>query len=484
MAITKILTIRDCGEKFAGKHLKQAIEYITDPSKTQGKRYVTGINCQPQDAFVQMKSTKHKFGKEDKRQGYHIIISFEEKNVEPELAFDIVGKFVEEYLGKEYEAVYAVHDNTAHTHGHVIFNSVNFINGKKYRYEKGDWAKVIQPITNRLCEEYNLSAIDIEMEGGQKNEYYKDWNDFRDGQFIWRDMIKRDLDACVMQADTFEDFMKMLKSRGYEIKRNKYLAVKPPGMQRFCRCKSLGDNYKEEALHHRILTETIQSYAKRDRKENSHRIGEPKEEFLRRTKLTGIQKTYYTKVCRIRHLEQLPYSKAWQFRDEIRKMKECHEQYLFLVKNDIHSLEELVAVRDNLQGRQKECQKERTTLYREKKRFDALFQMADQLEELQPARDSYQNGDLFFEKENKEYDELTTQLKQQGYTREDVEQIRTICQAKIMGNYEKRQAVVKNLKIANGMVREVTNAIARRKEECQLEKNDFIWNREEKQPKR
>ena len=30
-----------------------------------------------------------------------------------------------------------------------VFNSVSFVDGKKYRYEKGDWAKYIQPITNK-----------------------------------------------------------------------------------------------------------------------------------------------------------------------------------------------------------------------------------------------------------------------------------------------------------------------------------------------
>ena len=97
MAITKILTINDSGEKFAGKHLKRAIEYIIEPSKTQGERFVTGINCQPQEAFSQMIATKQKFDKTNKRQGYHIILSFEEEKLEPELAFEIVGKFVEEY---------------------------------------------------------------------------------------------------------------------------------------------------------------------------------------------------------------------------------------------------------------------------------------------------------------------------------------------------------------------------------------------------
>ena len=35
MAITKILTINDCGRKFAGRHLQTAITYIIDPNKTQ-----------------------------------------------------------------------------------------------------------------------------------------------------------------------------------------------------------------------------------------------------------------------------------------------------------------------------------------------------------------------------------------------------------------------------------------------------------------
>ena len=112
MAITKILTINDCGRKFAGRHLQTAITYIIDPNKTQNMRYVTGINCQPEKAFDQMLATKQKFGKTDKRQGYHIIISFEEEDVEPGTAFEIIRKFAEEYLGQGYEAIYADRKST------------------------------------------------------------------------------------------------------------------------------------------------------------------------------------------------------------------------------------------------------------------------------------------------------------------------------------------------------------------------------------
>lgn len=453
MAITKILTINDSGVKFSGKHLKQAIEYIIDREKTQDGRFVTGINCQPEKAFEQMKATKLKFGKADKRQGYHLIISFEEGEVAPDTAFEIIGKFVQEYLGERYEAIYTVHDNTAHVHGHIIFNSVNYVTGRKFRYEKGDWAKRIQPITNRLCTEYGLSTIDIEQHGGKRNERYKDWNEFRDGKLIWRDMIQRDLDACIMQSDSFEEFLDLLVEKGYDIKHNKYLAVKPQGMQRFCRCKSLGEQYTEERIRRRIAEEDILSYANRNQKDDS--FEKVKDEFLRRTKLSGIQKTYYARVCRIRRLEGLPYSKAWEYREEIRKLQEYHDRYLFLVKNDIHSLTELVVVSGNLESKMKECQTERRQLYREKKQLEPLFTIADKMERLKPAEESYQNGDSFFVMEHLEFERLNVELAKQGYTVAELNGIRKRYENMISGNYEKRKAAGKNLKMSQTMIEEI-----------------------------
>ena len=35
------------------------------------------------------------------------------------------------------EAVFAVHTDKDHLHSHLVFNSVNMINGRKYDYRKG-----------------------------------------------------------------------------------------------------------------------------------------------------------------------------------------------------------------------------------------------------------------------------------------------------------------------------------------------------------
>ena len=125
MATSKILYMKDCGTAYHGKHLKVALDYIMDRDKTQDGRLVAGINCLPDMAYEQMKQTKKEFGKIDKRQAYHLIISFPEGEADADTVFELTGRFVKEYLGDRYEAVYAVHDNTAHIHAHIVFNNIS-----------------------------------------------------------------------------------------------------------------------------------------------------------------------------------------------------------------------------------------------------------------------------------------------------------------------------------------------------------------------
>lgn len=281
MAISKILHMKDCGSSFHGKHLKSALEYITAPEKTQNGRLVSAINCQVDNAFEQMKETKKKFNKTDKRQAYHIILSFKEGEVSPDTVFELTERFVKEYLGNDYEAVFAVHDNTEHPHSHIVFNSVSFRDGKKYHYQKGDWEKYIQPITNRLCKEYGLSTIELDEEPGKRRgrDSYQEWNSYRDGKFVWSRMVARDVDACIIQAASFENFVSMLENKGYEVKNangeGKYLAVKPQGMKRFVRLKSLGEEYTEERIRQRIYEENISLIYKRKQAKNCILQGTP-----------------------------------------------------------------------------------------------------------------------------------------------------------------------------------------------------------------
>lgn len=103
MAITKIL--------YRNGGLAQAIQYITNPDKTDQCVLVDHFNCDPGFAYQQMMNTKRRFHKTDGRQCYHIIQSFKPDEITPELAHEIAKRFAAEHL-QGYEAVIGTHVET------------------------------------------------------------------------------------------------------------------------------------------------------------------------------------------------------------------------------------------------------------------------------------------------------------------------------------------------------------------------------------
>ena len=63
MAITKILNIMESEGRNPASHLKNALEYIQNPDKTEECVLVGGINCLPDTAFEQKEETKNIFHK-------------------------------------------------------------------------------------------------------------------------------------------------------------------------------------------------------------------------------------------------------------------------------------------------------------------------------------------------------------------------------------------------------------------------------------
>lgn len=473
MAISKILYIGDCGRGDAGKHLRQAINYILEPEKTGQGRWVGGINCQPYKAYEQMKQTKKQFGKMDKRQGYHLILSFAEGEVVQETAFEIVEKFVAEYLGDGYEAVYALHDNTDHIHGHIIFNSVNFIDGRKFRYEKGDWAKLIQPLTNRLCQEYGLSTINIGAEHKEKRRHYTEWNDSKNERFIWSDMIKRDLDACILMAPTFEEVLALLTKKGYEIKRGKHLAIRPPGMGNFWRCKTLGEAYTEERIRKRIKEG---SRTQQGSQPEVGRIVRCRVKYYKRSGLSGIQKRYFSRLYRIGRLKKRPYSQAWKYRDEIRRMHQLEEEYLFLTQHNIHSLDDIQALQCGLCEREKQIGRKKRYIFNERSHFKELFGLVQDIEALESAEHAYQTGDVFFIEEHKKRTELLMELNNKGYSVEEVAFVKEQFKNRLSVIREEEKAIRKEQRI----VRALLEAVGTEKNKEEVHNQEIHGKKEER----
>lgn len=254
MAISKLMHMKE-SKGYYPRHLKNAIAYIMNPEKTNGQNLVnvnqamkvSKINSK--NVFQEMINTKKKFGKEWGRQGYHFVVSFSENDtVNPEDALKIMDEIQKEYLQDNYECVYAVHTDTEHLHGHLIFNSIDRFEGKKYHYKKGDWEKDILPCVNRVCKRWGLSELKLE----KKKEKVKKYPNKRD------DFLREELDDIICNVSSYDELIKELGKRDYEVKEGKYLYIKPLHMnyKNFRKTASLGSEYTKERIKERIQIET------------------------------------------------------------------------------------------------------------------------------------------------------------------------------------------------------------------------------------
>ena len=234
---------------------------------------------------------------------------------------------------------------------------------------------------------------------------------------------KKRLGCLYFAGKDYEEFLEMLSEKGYKIKQGKYLAIKPQGMTRFRRCKSLGDMYCEEAIRDRIAKEDIAFY-KSKQEIPKVSIVKCKVRRYRRAGLSGLQKKYYARLYRVGKLKKRPYSQVWKYREDIRKMHKLQEQYLFLARHNIHSAEELVGTIASLTDKKKETSAEKSRVYKARERSRELFAAADEMETLKPAEQSYRLGDTFFEDEHRKWVELEQKLQAQGYSLEEVQALR------------------------------------------------------------
>lgn len=295
-------------------------------------------------------------------------------------------------------------------------------------------------------------------------------------------MIKRDIDACIIQAANFGMFVDMMEDKGYQVKQKRYLAILPPGMKRFRRCKFFGEEYTEEQIRRRIETESLKDY----RQERAGRVPRivkcRRVAYVKRAKLSGLQKKYFAKMYRTGRLKKRPYSQAWKYRDEIRKLHRYHEQYMFLVKNDIHSFAELVAASGSLEEKRTDSARERSRFYKERSRYNPLFAIAGKMRALEPAENSYRQGDDYFKKEHLKYEEYAGELAKEGFSFGEVEALREHYWAGAAEIRERTKAVSDSLRIVNGILAELRAEITVRNQEMEeIRKQDM---EQEKQPER
>lgn len=330
MAITKILNIMESEGRNPASHLKNALEYIQNPDKTEECVLVGGINCLPDTAFEQKEETKNIFHKTGKRQGYHVIISFSpEEKVTAEQAMYVLEHFAKDVLSDDYEAVYAVHTDREHMHGHLIWNSVSMTTGKKYNSPKSNWKNHLQPITNKYCDELGLSIMPAEYSKNPKNIRRDKW----EKEMSMKEIILRDAKMCAYAAGNVEHFKYLMKRLGYVFKKDAWMEVQAPGFRYYHKLAKLDEMFSEETLRHHVdMPWMAKPYFY-----SSDIRG------LHRAKLSPFQKKFYAKLYRLRIVEQKRFVVGGaKYTEDLKRFHRLQDEYLLLVNNDIKSVVDLV----------------------------------------------------------------------------------------------------------------------------------------------
>ena len=353
MAITKILNIQESEGRNPASHLKNALEYIQNPDKTEECVLVGGINCLPDTAFEQMEETKNIFHKTGKRQGYHVIISFSpEEKVSAEQAMYVLEHFAKDVLGDDYEAVYAVHTDREHMHGHLIWNSVSMTTGKKYNSPKGNWKNHLQPITNKYCDELGLSIMPAEYSRNPKNISRDKW----EKEMSMKEIILRDAKMCAYAAGNVEHFKYLMKRLGYVFKRDAWMEVQAPGFQYYHKLAKLDEMFSEDMLRHHVdMPWLAKPYFY-----SSYIRG------LHRAKLSPFQKKFYAKLYRLRIVEQKRFVVGGaKYTEDLKRFHQLQDEYLLLVNNDIKSVVELVDFISEQEEKIQQIEYRQKEIYRE-----------------------------------------------------------------------------------------------------------------------
>ena len=353
MAITKILNIQESEGRNPASHLKNALEYIQNPDKTEECVLVGSINCLPDTAFEQMEETKNIFHKTGKRQGYHVIISFSpEEKVTAEQAIYVLEHFTKDVLGDDYEAVYAVHTDRKHMHGHLIWNSVSLTTGKKYNSPKSSWKNHLQPITNKYCDELGLSIMPAEYSRNPKNISRDKW----EREMSMKEIILRDAKMCAYAAGNVEHFKYLMKRLGYVFKKDAWMEVQAPGFRYYHKLAKLDEMFSEDMLRHYV----DMPWMSKPYFYSSDIRG------LHRAKLSPYQKRFYSKLYRLRIVEQKRFIVGGaKYTEDLKRFHRLQDEYLLLVNNDIKSVVDLVDFISEQEEKIQQIEDRQHEIYRE-----------------------------------------------------------------------------------------------------------------------
>ena len=406
MAVTKIWPIKDS--------LRRVVDYAKNPAKTEysdlqsvlhyaanGEKtehgtektmYVTGINCSRDRAFQEMYAVQERFGKTGGNVAYHAYQSFKPGEVTPELCHQMGVELAKRMWGEDHQVLVATHFNTGTYHNHLVINSVNMWDGRKFDCSKRAYYE-LRRLSDELCEEHGLSVIRAPGGKTPRSLYFAEKN----GEPTRYNLMRQTIDEAAAIARTPRDFDAIMRTKGYIVRldeRRKYFTICSLGSKRPVRMARLGEGYDNKSIMERICRDSSPARFRGNREfwqqRQEMRDSRPRQVRIsgnlgQLKKVSGLR-ALYLHYCYL--LGYLPRKKPHmplspEMREAVRRMDRYSAQAKLAAE---HKLDSIPAVEDFIARTENTMQ---TVIARRNRLYNRMrrCRSAEELEELKAARD-------------------------------------------------------------------------------------------------
>lgn len=325
--------------------------YDTNPNKTNNKEFVTAINCLKEIALQQMIMTKQQFNKLDKYIAWHGYQSFKPDEVTPELCHEIGVKLAKQMWGDKFQVIVSTHLDKDHLHNHFCFNSVSFLDGKKYNYSKSEMQR-LRNLSDELCKEYGLSVIatDNKSKAPNRTLYFAEKNN----EPTKYNLMRTAIDEAIKISPAPKEFIRIMRKKGYIVNVNperKYATIRSVNDSRNTRLKTLGENYDWLNIVEQINTQDgfvlFPAYQEFNRENKMKYIKSKKYifkgSFTTVKKVTGLKALYLYYCYRLGYLPKKNQHKPLspEMKEAWRKVDRYSNQVILISKYELNDTDDV-----------------------------------------------------------------------------------------------------------------------------------------------
>jgi hypothetical protein len=132
-----LITGNGNGKYHDSSALHDVITYVLNTRKAPN--YFGGFRVDRYNPIEDMQRVTEMFDKTNGVQLRHFIISFSPEETRSASIVNDIACMIVPYLGREYQTVFAVHEDTTHLHIHIVCNAISYLDGHRYRGSKKEF---------------------------------------------------------------------------------------------------------------------------------------------------------------------------------------------------------------------------------------------------------------------------------------------------------------------------------------------------------